>query len=599
MIGTGTAWYIAAVVVFLSLAVTVGAEISIEPPEAASEYARGKRLMREGDWLSAALLFEQLAGMYPESPSVPLFVFQRAKSHYHGGEFAKAVAGFSFFLSKYPDAPESPHAHYFLGNAYYRRGAVDRALRQYLIAYERSGDSQLNRQTRESIVALLESAESISVSSADFSALPAERRCPLISDVVNILLERGKASVAQDLAAGCGHIIDQTRLEAAQREGRRTGLEIGVMLPLSGELQEFGNEIYNGAAVALEMFREENRREAGIRPYDTKGYPADAARITSELSLSAIDAVIGPLTSEAALVSSARLYSSDMPLVIPAATEAGLTRLSESSFQLSPNIDLQAVRLADYATDVLAATTAAVISPTSIEHVRLAETFAQQFEQRGGRVIASEYYRPRDRDFGPIILDIKAMILGAIKDSAFYIDGRGDTVDVDGIPASVDVIFMPGRPEQIRLLLPQVRFYTLTGQYLGTDGWGDEEIYRLGDNVTRGAIFASPFLATESTEESIQFSAEYDTRYGERPGRLAKLGYDAMRLITRAAEAAITSGNLSRENIVSNLRQVREYQGASGTITFGEHRENVHMPLYRIRSEAAVPLSAEAAEEPE
>ncbi len=564
--------------------VLAAAETVIDPPEASAEYARGKRLLREGDWIGAAAVFETLAGQYPDSPDMPLFVFQKAKANYYGSEFSKAVAGFSFFLSRYPQAPEIPYVHFFLANSFYRNGEVDRALRQYIFAYAKSNDQQLTRIARDAIGALFQNAASISVSASDFENVPPDRRCDLIKQIAPSLIDHGQPDLADNLLSGCGQAVTPGTEVTPVRSG---GLEVAVMLPLSGDLQDFGQQIYNGAVIAADQYRAETGGRLSLVPYDTKGDPIDAARIVSEVSSSSATAAIGPLTSDEAAVSSARLHDTGLPLLVPAATEAGFTRLSETSFQLSPNIELQGVRMAEYAVRILNAHAAAVIAPTTTDQLKMAQAFIDRFEQLGGKIIATEYYRSRDKDFGPYIRDIKALVHGAIPDSIYYIDQRGDTIDIDGISASVDCLFLPGRSEQIRLLLPQINFYNLRGQYLGTDGWGDKDIYRLGDDVTKRAIFPSPFLPTRPTDEALQFASEYDTRYGSPPERLARLGYDAVRLIARASR----TGSTDRDNLVSLLKGIEHYAGVSGQISFGPNRENIDLPLYRIESGAAVPLN--------
>lgn len=585
------AWFVVAGLVFLAASL-LAAETSIEPPEAASEYTRAKQLLLEGNWAEAATIFEALAGEYPDSPSLPLFIFHRAKANYYAGDHSKAAAGFSLFLSRFPDAPETPYANFYLGNAYYNRGDIERSLQQYLLAYAASTDDRLTDLVHGSITALLSSAGPGLIAANDLDTLPDDRRCRLIGDVAPILAANDETVAANDLLATCDEdlLLENDHGPEVARNDR--AVKIAILLPLTGDLQEFGNEIYNGAVVAIQVHSEESDREIALVTYDTEGYPIDAARVIGELDRSSIVAAIGPLTSEAAAVASARLHSADLPLIIPAATDAGLTRLSETSFQLSPNIELEAVQMADYAIDVLKASTAVVIAPTTAEHVRMAERFTDYFEQRGGQVVAGAYYPERDSDLGEYLRDIKQAIRGAIPDSAIYLNENGDTVEADGASANVDVIYLPGQPEQIRQLLPQMRFYNLRGRLLGSDGWGSEEIYRLGDDVTQEAIFPSPFLPVEPNGESVRFAAAYDTRYGGQPGRLARLGYDAVRLIVQAVELT----GPSREDIVNALKGVRDYPGASGLITFGDHRENIHMPLYRIVDGAPVPLNPEPGE---
>jgi branched-chain amino acid transport system substrate-binding protein len=370
-----------------------------------------------------------------------------------------------------------------------------------------------------------------------------------------------------------------------------------MILPFSGELASYGQEIYNGAVVAAERFRRETGILIELAPHDTKGDPIEAARLAAELAKDkSIPAAIGPLTSEAAAVSSATLACHDLPLVVPAATQTGLARLSETTFQLSPNIELQGLIMAQYAIDSLNADSAVIVTSTAADHLRMSRAFTERFEKLGGKVLAVEYYRSRDNDFGPYLRDVKAVLWDQHPDSIFFTNEYGDTLDPDGIPVHIDCLYLPGSPQQLKQLLPQIHFYKIEGAYLGSDGWADDAILRLGDNVTRGAVLPSPFLSATNSEEYTQFAAAYDTRYGQQPPRLAALGYDALRLVSLAI--AETSGD--REKLVKQLSTIHDYVGASGKITWSDHRENINMPLYRIVSGVAQPLtrSATVADEP-
>jgi branched-chain amino acid transport system substrate-binding protein len=364
------------------------------------------------------------------------------------------------------------------------------------------------------------------------------------------------------------------------------------MLPFSGELGGYGQDIYNGAVIAAEELRQEADLKLTLTPYDTKGDPLDAARIAAELTRDEmVLAAIGPLTSEEAAVTSAALACRSLPVIVPAATQAGLTRLSEGTFQLSPNIERQGIRMARYAVDSLHADTAVIMTSTSSDHLRMARAFAKKFEQLGGTVAAVEYYRSRDKDFGPYLRDIKALLWGLPPDSIFFTNAYGDTLDPDGIPVTIDCMYLPGSPHQLHLLLPQIRFYKLQTVYLGSDAWADPEVLRLGDDVTRGAVFPSPFLGTDNSEEYLRFAAAFDTRFGSRPPRLAAIGYDAFRLVGLAAREA--GGD--RGKLTAALTATSGYRGAAGRITLSAERENGYMPLYRIVGGEAEPLSPQTA----
>ena len=563
---------------FFGAAAGVRADKIEDRPEVIPLYNKGKRMMREADWLEAARIFEELAGRYPDSKNLDLFVFNRAKADYYFGNYNKALAGFSNFITRFAASSYAAHALFFQGNIYYLRGNINKAVKTYIRSYGRAGDLRLAHILEGALAGAVKNAGSVNLSPGDFENLPPDKKCVLIERLAEILVERQEVVVAKNLLESCGEKLDLSNDDYYRARLTNDVLEVALVLPLSGELQSFGEDIYNGAVIAADFFRRETGRKLKLSSFDTKGDPVGAAQIIRNLANSAVDIVIGPLTSEEAVVASATLNCSNLPLLAPAATQAGLTLLSETSFQLSPNIELQGVQMADYAVLNLEADSAAIITPTSTDELRMSKAFAERFEQLGGEIMAIEYYRSRDKDFGKYIKDIKAISLGAHPDSVFFINEKGDTLDADGIPVYVDCLFMPGKASQLRLLLAQINFYNLNGAYLGSDGWGDDDIYRLGDDITKQAIFPSPFIEGRSSDENMKFSVAYDARYGIQPPRLAGLGYDAMNIITRAVIKAGTE----REALTLEIARVKDYMGAAGKVTFGENRENIALPVFKV-----------------
>ncbi|MCB2231090.1 penicillin-binding protein activator [bacterium] len=568
-------------VAVLTLAAVPVADTIDDTPEAVSAYARGKRLMREGDFLQASREFERLAGLYPQSPNLDLFLFHRSKADYHFGDLAKAQAGFSNFTARFPSSPLVPYALFFLANVDYMRGQVDRAVDGYIDTYAASADSRLDDLVTSSLSAAILNARSVTLSPGDFRSVSVNRRCALMLTVADALASREDFTSAQRFRAECG--AGTPGIESVAGSFNET-FDIAMVLPLSGELESFGEDLYNGAVIAADQYRQDTGGKLTLSLYDTQGDPITAARIVRELAGGNTDLIVGPLTSDEAAVASASLACDYLPLIAPAATEAGLTRLSETAFQLSPNVELQGVKMAEYAVYNQGADSAAIITSTNPDQLRMARAFSDRFTELGGTLVAIEYYRAREKDFGPYVRDIKGMLVGVPPDSTYYIDpSSGDTLDLDVIPAHIDCLFLPGSPSQLRLLLPQILFYNLNGSLLGSDGWGDESVYKLDERITRRAVFPSPFLEGDRAEAFVRFAAAYDSRYGGRPGRLSRLGFDAVTLATRA----LREGGRTRERLVETLSAIGEFQGAAGPVTFGSSRENVALPLYRIANGTA------------
>lgn len=581
------------ILVLLLAATSVTAEFLDDDPEVVSLYAKGKRLLREGEFLGASRIFEELAGRFSGSPNIDLIVFNKAKADYYFGDLDKAQAGFANFANRFSSSPYYAHARFFQGNANYSKGNVSRAVRNYVEAYRTANDEQLERMVSKAIVSAVDAAGQFGLGADDFAGLSEEKKCPLLKRISKSLVKNKNFPAAKRLAAICG---DQILVDDALAVGQAEDLSLALVLPLSGELQQFGEEIYNGAVIAAQMYRAETGKSIELSPYDTKGDPINAARIIRELSQTPVDCVIGPLTSEEASVAAATAACRDLPLIAPAATQAGLTLIGESAFQLSPNIELQGTQMAEYAVANLSADSAAIITSSAADDLLRARAFAERFKQLGGTIVATEYYRSRDTDYGDYVRDIKAVLLGAHPDSVYFINEVGDTLDPDGLPAHVDCLYLPGRARQLKQLLPQINFYNLDAVYLGSDDWGDETILKLSELVTRNGIFPSPFLQGESSDEYLKLATAYDHRYGKQPGRLSTLGYDAVRLVTQAG----LKGGVSRSLLIERLSEIDNYLGASGRISIGRHRENVAMPIYRIENGQAILLGVgDIAPEPE
>ncbi|MEW5993328.1 MAG: penicillin-binding protein activator, partial [Candidatus Zixiibacteriota bacterium] len=414
------------------------ASAAADSPEERALLAEGKRQLQAGDWFKAAQTFEELVGRYPESRQLDQFIFYRAKAKYYLNQPEDAIAGFEYFLSRFAVSPARAPAHLLLGNAYYLQGQLTPAVKQYIHAYHYSEDRRLDEQVEKSLKAAFRNATEVSFGASQLFALPEPKRCRLADLLGEILSDRGNEESARQLAAVCNEAVDADRTRSRRDRLHRAEVEIAMVLPLSGELAAFAQHIYDGAAVAAEVHSSPTLKGGApvvtLTPYDTKGDPVSAARLVGEVADGQALAAVGPLTSEEAAIASARLACATLPLIIPAATQAGLTRLSDATFQLSPNIELQAVTMAEYAVRELQADSAAIITSNAGEYMRMVSAFTQRFRQLGGTIVATEYYRPRDKDFGPYIRDIKTILLGLQRDSIFFVNERGDTLDPDGLP---------------------------------------------------------------------------------------------------------------------------------------------------------------------
>nr|MBN2276922.1 penicillin-binding protein activator [candidate division Zixibacteria bacterium] len=568
---------------FIGIAFLLGSVLNVTAlaDDTQIQFGRAYGLLNEGNYAEAYAIFSDLVRSYPDHRDMAAFLFFRGKAGYYLESYDHAIYDFKRLIKDYPNSVYTPYAELFIGNAHYRMGHPQVAISGYLEAYRLSKDAGLDGLLIESIEAALGSTGAVDPAVIRNLNLSPDRQCPLLIAAARGLMKRGNFQSVRSLLSPCS-TPEAVQLLAEAERLMKTDTEIGVVLPLSGDFQKFGEQILDGIKLKAEQFSAETGIRIRPAMYDTRGDNVEAARIVKKLASMGTAAAIGPLTSEATAIASAVLACGDMPLIIPAATQGGLTELSETSFQLQPNLDLQGIMMADLAVHRFGADTAAIITATTPENLRMARAFLKRFEANGGKVIGVEYFRSRDTDFGPYIRDLKSLILDDLLDSIIFINETGDTIEAEEVPVRLDCLYIPANGSQLRMLLPQINFYNLQTVYLGGDGWGSSTVYDLGEAVTKQCYFTSGIINDNSGPRAEQFTIDFDRRFGHQPGRLEALGYDAMALICEALRA----GYYSRSEIAGFLSGIENFEGVAGPVTFGPNRENVDLPVYTIENRA-------------
>ncbi len=113
--------------------------------------------------------------------------------------------------------------------------------------------------------------------------------------------------------------------------------------------------------------------------------------------------------------------------------------------------------------------------------------------------------------------------------------------------------------------------------FLGGDGWAGSLIYDFGGNALEGNYYSAHWHPDVSLPQSVHLQKMYDQRYtGVIPHMNAPLTYDAVMLL---ADAIRRAGTFDRAGIRDALAETKEFQGATGTITFDEYGDPVNKSM--------------------
>lgn len=348
---------------------------------------------------------------------------------------------------------------------------------------------------------------------------------------------------------------------------------LATVLPLSGRLAPFANDVLEGIQLAVERSREQpGTPSIGLIVKDTEAdrvsFLDDLSRLLSEDRLLA---VIGPMLSKNLPAMAEMAQKTKVPLITPAATLPNVRRLGTYLFSTALTYSSQAKRMATYAAVEQGYRRFCILYPDTTYGRELARIFAQEVREHDGEVIAMESFKEGETDFGPQIKRLKA------EDLKKY----GLAVSVDpsrppGKPAGkmekrvlytpgFDAIFIPSRSQEIGLIAAQLAYHDIGAPLLGTNGWNSQDFARTADRTVDGAVFVDGFFANSPSPTVQDFVQRYRKRFQTTPSLFAMQGYDAARVVIEAVRRGASSGEAVQELLMSQ----RDWPALSGPAGFG------------------------------
>ncbi|MEP6484481.1 MAG: penicillin-binding protein activator [Rudaea sp.] len=233
------------------------------------------------------------------------------------------------------------------------------------------------------------------------------------------------------------------------REGYRQSHKIALLLPDDGPLRAVAQPVRDGFFAA--RFADTNPQRAEVYIYDSGSTPAQAVAAYQRAVGDGADRVVGPLTRDAvsALFSSGRL---PVPVLALNQPEHGETPPAGSAaFGLTP--DAEAAQAAEHMRE-RGISRAVIIAATPEWAERAALAFRAQFESKNGQILGEARVQDNDVNFSTMIA--KAMTGVERTNNAPALPGTVPNPDAAMAPSDVG-IFISMRPQQARLLLPQIK----------------------------------------------------------------------------------------------------------------------------------------------
>ena len=238
------------------------------------------------------------------------------------------------------------------------------------------------------------------------------------------------------------------------------------------------------------------------------------------------------------------LQQAEIPMITGTSTNPKVTRIGNYIFRACFIDSFQAKAMAQFAYTDLGARTAIVLEIINEEFsLTLAELFVRSFQQYGGKVILKESYENDSVDFSNILQKVKTL--------------------------QPDVVYVPGYARDCGLLIKQAVSMGIRKTFLGGDGWAGSLIYTFGGNALEGNYYSAHWHPNVRFPQSVHLQKMYKQKYGSELSDMnAPLTYDAAMLL---ADSIRRSNSLDATKIRDALAQTKDFQGATGSITFDEY----------------------------
>lgn len=275
---------------------------------------------------------------------------------------------------------------------------------------------------------------------------------------------------------------------------------------------------------------------------DNQSTPIGSSLAAKKAVQLGVTAVIGASWSSHSLEMAPILQQSRIPMITPVSTNPKITRIGNYIFRICFTDSFQGKVMAQFARTELGHKTAAVLKIINEEYsLTLAEFFVNAFKHSGGKILFEGSYRGKAVDFKDILKEVKKL--------------------------HPEVVFIPGYPRDSGLLIKQAVSMGIKSVFLGGDGFN--QIHKYGGESVAGSFYSTFWHPDVSSKKSIHLQEIFKKKYKkEILNTNAPLGYDAVMVL---ADAIRRSKSYDRSKIRDALAHTKNFQGATGNITFDEY----------------------------
>jgi ABC-type branched-subunit amino acid transport system substrate-binding protein len=545
--------------------------------------------------IKALDLLNRISREYPNYGDLPGVEYEIADRLFRKGDYHASLDQGFVWLEKHPWHALRPNILLLLGENSKALGDNSEAFRWWLKAEaEWLYDLQRQAEINEKMEELIENSDAVALQEIADLAVETDYRPKAYYRLATICMEQNELDKAREAAMALvrstpePYWISEGRqiLEHIEEELSVRKDAVGCLLPLSGPYAIYGQEVLNGIELGIGLFN-----EAGEGPHielvikDTKGDPERAAAELEDLADNEkVIAVLGPLSSKAAVPAARKAQASTIP-VIALTQREGITDEGTMVFRNFMTPSREVDRLLEVAISEMHLKRFAILYPENSYGRFVLNLFWDRLEALGGEVTAVESYAPDETDFAgqikrmtglyyprpqSLVEKLREMRTPEEEEITIFSEEPEPIIDFDAV-------FIPDNFQRVAMIAPQLVYHDVMDVLLmGTSLWQSPQLIEMAGDYVQGALFSSGFFEGLEDPAVKGFVQAYEANFDAVPGILAATGHDTIKFV----QELIAQENIrTRRDLHKALFNYYFFNGVTGNMSFDSEGEVEKEPL--------------------
>ncbi len=342
-------------------------------------------------------------------------------------------------------------------------------------------------------------------------------------------------------------------------------LKIGTMSPLTGPYAADGNDIKQGAEIAIEVMKANGGipgfTDIQVFPQDTACDPKQAVAAANKLINDQVTGVVGAYCSSSTIPASDTLSEENIIMLTPASTspkvtERGLTNM----FRTCGRDDHQAPAAVKFMKDVAGVKTIFVVDDKTTYSQGLADGVVADAKANGIEVLDHDHVNQGDKDYSAVLTKVKA--------------------------ANPDLLYISLQNSATgALMVLQARRMGIDAKFMGQDAVYHPQLMEIAKGDAEGMFLTFGAIDKDAPNYK-EFLAKWVEKTGNQPGAYSAYAYDSATAYLMAVKAAGTTDPVKVREELLKL----DFTGASKQMNYEENGDSgSNYTVYIVKDGKFVP----------